>query len=254
MYLDNRVLRWQVDIQSQNIIDKKIVARASELHDRAERHLNSDMSRDARADCLVTLKRALNQRLKAIEEIYQFKKISIPNKPNGYLEILEKFGLVRPILLKKLMTVRNDIEHEDIKPPSYNQCKEYVDVVWYFLKSTTQIVSFKTTSIIFNKIDAKGRETQYWISLEIKESGFDSVEISGWVPKSYIKSKADEGNLLELDIIDIGTKEERWAKGNLVSSKAIYHDDKKPSDTWIRGFLILTPEQKLIVIKKTLNV
>ena len=96
MYLDNKILKWQAEVQSSSIIDKKIKNRAEDLLLRAEHHLSFDKSKDSRADCLVTLKRAVNHRLKAIENIYEFKNISLPNKPKGYLELLEVVGIVRP--------------------------------------------------------------------------------------------------------------------------------------------------------------
>lgn len=74
MYLDNRVLGWSCDLQSWSEIDRALKSRAESLLNRAERHLNIDKSKDSRADCVVTLKRALNQRLKVIEKIHEFKK------------------------------------------------------------------------------------------------------------------------------------------------------------------------------------
>ena len=46
------------------------------------------------ADGITNLKRALNHRLKLIEEIYGFKFVEINNKPKGYMEILEILALL----------------------------------------------------------------------------------------------------------------------------------------------------------------
>lgn len=143
IYLNKNFLNWDFREQGGSLIDREIRYRAEVLLERAESHLGTNKSKDARADCLLTLKRALNQRLNVIENIYEFKKLDILDKRKGYFELLEKIGIVRPLLLKKLLKIRNNIEHEDVDPPSYNQCKEYVDVVWYFIKSTHRHVSIK---------------------------------------------------------------------------------------------------------------
>ena len=247
MYLNNRVLSWKVEIQSWSEVDEQVKSRAEQLLLRSELHLYTDKSKDSRADCLVTLKRALNHRLKAIEENYEFKKISLPNKPKSYLELLEVLGIVRPLLLKKLLKIRNEIEHEDADPPSYNQCKEYVDVVWYFLKSTNKYVTMASDDIILKKLKANGLETQYWINLNIEDKQFTRINIIGWLPKSYLKSKTKKADYLSLVINEIHTKRERWTDNK-------DHKDKLPTDTWINGSVVLTDAQRLKLLRQILEI
>jgi hypothetical protein len=40
-------------------------------------------------------------------------------------------------MLRRLNKLRNSIEHDGAQPPSIEQCRDYEEVVWYFLKVTT---------------------------------------------------------------------------------------------------------------------
>jgi hypothetical protein len=57
------------------------------------------------------------------------------------LEMLTRLGLIRPLLLRQLKDVRNVVEHSDAGAPSEDECLNYLDVVWYFLRSTDIFVS-----------------------------------------------------------------------------------------------------------------
>lgn len=160
--------------------------------------------------------------------------------------MLEAFGIVRPLLLKKLLKIRNDIEHEDSDPPSHNQCKEYVDVVWYFLKSTNRIVSMKSDDFIFNKLGGKNSETQYWISLEVRDNLFNKVHVAGWVPKSYIRGSTKNKDFIPLDVSYMGAKEERWPEKES-------HADKLPTDIWINGYISFSPSQRRDFVSQVVN-
>lgn len=247
MHLSGRVLDWDLDVESWSIIEKEKRTRAEHLLSRSELQLNYDKSKDARAECLITLKRCLNQRLKAIEEIHEFKELDIPSKPKGYLELLERIGILRPLLLKNLLRIRNEIEHEDADPPSFNQCKEYVDVVWYFLKSTNQKVSLRENTLVLRKLRGDQTETQYWISLDLKDKHYNNIHITGWVPQSYLKAVTKSQSYLSLDISEMGTKEERWPDSKI-------HKDKIPTDTWVNGYLLLTDAQRLKLVQQVMNI
>lgn len=114
---------------------------ANELIENAENSFHLE-------DGIIDLKRALNHRLKLIEELYGFKK-NIPQYRNiNYLEILGRLSIVRCSMLKKLLIIRNNIEHNDYSAPEKERCLELSDVVWYFLKSTDQMCN-----IIYNDIE-----------------------------------------------------------------------------------------------------
>ena len=73
--INKNFLGWDFRDQGGLLIDREIRFRAEILLERAESHIGTNKSKDSRADCLLTLKRALNHRLKAIEEIYEFRNL-----------------------------------------------------------------------------------------------------------------------------------------------------------------------------------
>ena len=255
VYLDERFLSWNLWISSWVEIDGDVRARAEALLERSESHIRTHKSKDCRADCLLTLKRALNQRLKALEEIHEFKKLDIPDKPKNYFELMEKIGVVRPLLLEKLLKIRNNIEHDDSDPPSYNQCKEFVDVVWYFLKSTNKLVSIKAKTVTFQKLNGDGTETQYGGELRVGPNHFERVEIHGLFPKSYLKENAQKINCISLNAEIMHTKEERWADNEGHRGKIPEgHRSKRPTNTWVSGHMNLSALQRLDLVRKIMNI
>ena len=102
-----------------------------------------------RVDCIGTLKRAINHRLKAIQATYNFDQLPTTRPKKQILEKLQDYGLVRPVIIKELLEVRNGIEHNDAAPPETPRCEFYVDVVWYFLKSTDTLVDMAVDSIVY---------------------------------------------------------------------------------------------------------
>jgi len=246
IYLNKSFLNCDFREQGWFRIDREIRARAEILLERAESHLDANKSKDSRTDCLLTLKMALNQRLKAIEEIYEFKNLDIPDKRKGYIELLEKIGIVRPLFLKKLLKIRNSIEHEDVDPPSYNQCKEYVDVVWYFIKSTQRHVSIKLTNQLFQKLNRNGVDTQYWVEVDTENNDYKRVEIRGWVPKSYLRKNTAKQNYFLFDAKEICTWEEKGLDKE-------GHENKISSDTFVSGYLDLVETQRLEIVRRIMS-
>ncbi len=231
MYIKDSFLNWNVDIQSWSEINPDEKKRSIELLFRAENHLNFNDDNDSRADAIVTLKRAINHRLKLIEKCYNLKKIDFPDKPKGYLELLESLGIVRPLLLKELMQIRNEIEHNDAKPPKMNVCRIYVDVVWYFLKSTNRMVTINSDDFIFTKMNGKN-ETQYWLNIYKRSDDFQKFKINGWLPKSHLKENTNLNEYFKIEINDIHSKEQRW-------NNSKEHSDKKSTDIWVNGILLI---------------
>lgn len=128
VWLCDSVLDWYAEIQSYSYTNAEGCQRAYELWKHAESLLTGDANEFNRVDIISNLKRCLNQRLKFIEEVYSLQKIALFDSPKGYLEYLESLGLVRPYMLKQLMTIRNDIEHNDAQPPNVERCLELLDL------------------------------------------------------------------------------------------------------------------------------
>lgn len=142
-----------------------------------------DISQDAsyRVDVITTIKRAVNQRLSELNGIYKFEKMPVHAKSNRLLDHLEFFGIIRPSLLRRLIDIRNAIEHEDESPPDWNRCLEFLDFVWYFLRMTDSLSQKYTTELSFEGADVDSTGLFSVLSFDLSDW---SIEASGWCPET----------------------------------------------------------------------
>jgi hypothetical protein len=144
--------------------------RSYELLERAGTFIQSDRSCEFdRGDCISWLKRSLNARLQLIEKSYNLS--CIPNtKVKGTIELLECFGLVKPMMLKELLIIRNNIEHNDATPPSIEKCSEWLELIWYFLRSTDEIAKNLKNIVSFVCYDDHSSKDTLEIEIEFGQS------------------------------------------------------------------------------------
>ncbi len=99
----------------------------------------------------MTLRRVVARRVKALKETYQLRELPIGAKPKYDLELLESFGIIRPFMLRRLIEIRNIIEHQDSSPPPVDECLMFADLVWYFLRSTDGLARMQVETLIFRR-------------------------------------------------------------------------------------------------------
>ncbi|WP_256761273.1 hypothetical protein [Cohnella sp. WQ 127256] len=240
IWLPKEVFEWNQSSAGGAVISSNSINRAYIIWEHS-RVLIEEATNDLQlSDGILNLKRSLNQRLKLIEDTYSFKKIDILNKPKGYLELLERYGIVRPYLMKNLLTIRNDIEHNDAPPPDINRCKELLDVVWYFLKSTDGIVQL-VKEAIFDLFDNKGRETNYGFQIEIDyDTTPISIKLIGWFPSDLLSNTSQQDYFQVF--VEIFHGKEHWGNDK-------YHEDKLDTDKWI----IASIDIRTIELEKIIN-
>ena len=223
------------------------VKRAVNIWEHARNCLERDnLTEFDRSDSISWLKRALNQRLKLIEDIYSLKNVALSDSPKGYLEYLATLNVVRPFMLKTLMAVRNDIEHNDAAPPDMERCLELLDLVWYFIRSTDELVKTQPSSVVFCGSYHGDSEPPYWISVAIKFDAPYLIDVSGWVEATKYSNEYKDG-WFEVSCVDAEIKGQRWPDGE-------NHSDKRDEDLWFRGELKALPEQVFEIIAAVINV
>lgn len=126
-------------------------ARLYEIHQHACDQLASDPNEFDRVDAIINLRRVVAQRVKALNKQYQLRQLPTGQKPSGDLELLSYFGIIRPFMLRRLVDIRNIVEHEASSPPSADECMMFADLVWYFLRSTDKLVHRSVDEIIFER-------------------------------------------------------------------------------------------------------
>lgn len=117
VWLSPEVLQWQSYSQGGKQPAVSIRARAYEIWKHAEdllRHAASDLQL---VDVITAIKRSIDHRIRALDSAYAFRSIPIKDKPSELLALLEFLEIIRPLMFRKLVEIRNAVEHEDATPP-----------------------------------------------------------------------------------------------------------------------------------------
>lgn len=245
IYLTYEILNWEAHISGSTSNDHEVVTRPYQILAHSESLIKKDATTFHLADALGNLKRALNHRLQLIERLYQLKTLKFAEMPKGYLELLEKYGLARPYLIKKLMEIRNDIEHKDKKPPRVDRCRELLDVTWYFLKSTDKLVSTIPLDIELDPNYSNDLPEKYGCSIEVKFPKKD-FKISGWFPINYVSKEPSKNSFkIICTTIHDGLY---WKDKN-----EEYHKDKTSEDIWVLGKVSADSNEKQLLLRKMLE-
>ncbi|WP_152547096.1 hypothetical protein [Amycolatopsis orientalis] len=133
---------WYRDGGSSNPDDETLAARAYQHWRHAEILLDGVSSEFHRTDIITTLKRAIDHRLRTLRSTYKFNRMiqTSGERKLKEFELLERLNVVRPFMLHRLIRIRNAVEHQDVAPPEVSECRELVELVWYFLRSTDILV------------------------------------------------------------------------------------------------------------------
>ncbi|MDW0118620.1 hypothetical protein QTL97_16970 [Sporosarcina thermotolerans] len=186
IWISSEIFYWDSSSTGGTVLSQEPISRAYSIWEHAKTLIEGNNSKFALADGVTNLKRSYNHRLNHIETLYSFRIINIKNKPKGYLELLESFQIVRPYIMDNLRLIRNAIEHNDAPPPDINRCKELLDVVWYFLKSTDKLVQLlQETCFELENEDSHG-EAKYWFEPTINYGNPFSILIRGNFPRDLV--------------------------------------------------------------------
>lgn len=140
-------------------------------------------------DVISNLKRSIDHRLKLLSKIYDIKSISKLFRIKGTFETLIELSLIRPLMVKKLIDLRNCIEHQFIQGPPVERCEEYIEFTWYFLRSTDYLVKEVHTDIYFEFSNG----SHYFIELDLNiHVGWD-IKLSGILPNKFYENQSKQG-------------------------------------------------------------
>jgi hypothetical protein len=229
------LLNWQTTTEGGEILNQLNLQRAHEIWRHAALKLTHNATEMDRVDAITTLKRCLNQRLKQFEKEYKLIPFLGQNS-NRYLQLLEQLGLIRPLLIQYLMDIRNEIEHEDKKPPKIERCLEMLDVVWYFLKSTDAFMKIRASFLLVIPLQNsfQGEDVAYWIIIDISISRNWKMTGRGWLPQEYILAKSAP-NCLEV-LTEILQTNQYWKERG-------EHLDKNDTDLYFSGSIVGLPDK-----------
>ena len=197
MHLSHAIFQWPYGVDGKSFPPEiDYVSRAQEIWRHAAVRLKGAPSELDRVDCIGTLKRAINHRLKSIQATYHFDLLPASRSKKQILEKLQDYGIVRPAIIKELLEVRNGIEHNDAAPPDGPSCAFYLDIVWYFLKSTDSLVDMAVDSIVY-----EDHQTESFIHLTVEPRENWKFKVSGTVIDSCLSNEPKTGDLKLQDFV-----------------------------------------------------
>ena len=146
-------------------------------------------------DAITNLRRAVNLRVADISSNIGLDNIKFQLGKNKKLERLEELGLVKPLLINKLLLLRNEIEYQGVDPPTKLICSELADVVWYFYKSTDRYCNITPDDLL---VEWEENGCECWFTLEFDLSLHEKIKIRGELPLEYISIDKISSNSIEL--------------------------------------------------------
>lgn len=188
LWLTSDVFSWATSVETANISRGREWFRAYEIWEHADLVLQQTCNEFHLIDVITTLKRAVDNRLRLLDKLYKFKRIPIKEKPSDLLQILYYMDIVRPIMVEKLIQIRNSVEHEDASPPDYKDCMVFSEFVWYFLRSTDNLV--REIVLTFNLYPAESELNMYSVGCGMGIEHEWNPTIGGWVPSHLISDES----------------------------------------------------------------
>jgi hypothetical protein len=186
MYISNEFLSWETGSAATGVDFEKL-KRSHDIWRHAKERLNHNPTEFDKVDCITSLKRAINSRLKAVSKEYHIDKLPNLRGKKQQLEKFQDYGLVRPAFLKALFDLRNLLEHEDIAPPTTEECNYYIDIVWYFLKSTDSLLNMKIDCIDFEQ-DGYIDDASNGVTISFKIKDCWDITVGGCLEEKLISS------------------------------------------------------------------
>ncbi|CAM3055096.1 hypothetical protein [Vibrio mytili] len=233
-YLTDEIHEWALGSSSRTNGDYDDIYRAYQLWKHAQELLVSSDHELYRSDCIANLKRAINHRLQAIERIYKISKLPLEISSKKVLDRYEYLGLIRPMVLNELIKVRNVIEHQDQTPPEKEKCVYYIDIVWYFLKSTDSLVDNIVESVEYiddedNVVTIDVSPGDNWVftaCLKIEASLLSAEHKAQYIELSEIVSPNETGRVIARVELKPNTKQLLTLVNEYFGSASFWHEDR----------------------------
>lgn len=231
MWLTPEVLSWRPSVESSMVYANEQWRRPYDIWAHADQIFQRQNSEFHRIDGITTLKRAVDNRLNLLKEIYKFRNIPIKDKPSDILEIMGYLGIIRPIMLQNLINIRNKVEHEDAPPPALPECLYFLEFVWYFLRSTDHLVRNSVASFI---LEPDSDSMHYGLESRMSPETMWNPSIGGWV-KSDIISEEFVNDWILLNVEKTNTRASLLSKLGQPDDPEDIGRGKDPDDIYFKG-------------------
>jgi hypothetical protein len=167
IWLSSEILTWRKTYDlSLTFVDPKLLDAYNYLM-HVEKIIGSGNTEYDRNDILSNLKKSIFFRIEQLKTIYNLRGFPLKDKSSKEFDILCSLNIIKPIMLKKIIDIRNAIEHKYNEPPSFDYCKELSEFVWYFLKATDILIELKIEKFDFVHNNEKD---EYYLEVKIEFS------------------------------------------------------------------------------------
>lgn len=165
------------------------------------------------------------------------------SKRTGVIERLEQLGVIRNQMLFELNGIRNKIEHFDDSPPSQKECARYLEFVWYFLRTTDQMV--RTVNHGYESGYLRSHNNLCEFTVNTGPSHNWEIELVGWFPSMSI-ARIEQAGWLKISAEKIETREAliKRTKENDRLNKY-----QRLDDLWIVSKVLSPPELIESIVK-----
>ena len=227
LFVSNDILKWKASDFSFYDDESMEWHKCYSYLEHSEKLLSISDSNHFNADVISNLKKAIDHRIKHLAKLYKLKALGRIFGLSKTYELLAELKVIRPVMLGKLLDVRNSLEHQFSEAPPVERCAEYLEFVWYFLKSTDSLAKEVRTDISLSHPEIE----HLWLTFDISFDSEWSVIVSGWIPGELASEIAQAGTF------KITASE--WERGD-DKLKALEKEPKEPlwkglskNDFWI---------------------
>lgn len=238
-WITPEIFKWEWRAEASAIYSGDEWRRPYAHWQHAEGRLQDASSEFTRTDIVTTLKRALDHRFRALMALYDLKAIPVRDKPDGYYELMEWAGMIRPKMTARLIDVRNAVEHADAPPPEVAECEVFVEFAWYFLRSTDRWVRASIDGI---EIEPTGIEQDpslpwpYGCRLRLGPDQGWAPKVDGRFRPEWVSESAQDGWLtINASKVESGTEMIAWAETSPHVPYRMAETVIEPSDLFISG-------------------
>lgn len=173
--------------QSSSFIDESNVEKGYAIIDHAYEILKNKNDSLYLSDIVSNLRKAVNLRIKDLFCVLGVDNIKFPLGKDKKVEKLEMLGIVKPLLIKELILIRNGIEYDGENPPNQYDCQKLIDIVWYFYRSTDR---YCESEYLDWTIEWEEDNKDYFLCIDFDFEKHETLKIFGRWPDRYVSKNA----------------------------------------------------------------
>jgi hypothetical protein len=215
MWLIPDILDWPGELKSiKSQKESRGFQRPYQMWRYAEDILQNHTTNAACADAVATLKRVVDYRVRALNDIYKLETLPVADKPAEPIELLEYAGIIKPLMRQTLQELSAAAEYTVSGTVEYDTCLTFLEFAWYFLGITDRITGRIPMEIILR------RSASYDVTAGSYEVSISVNPESGWVPE--IKGLFND-SMVSAEPIDT------WIALNVKKMEPREHHEQGPS-------------------------